>query len=188
MDKVADIRSLLLHLRLKLVEHSADRGLTVDDAEFPRKIEELNRMNQTLGLSARDLKSAQHAAAAREQGLRNIPRDKRYAPAASVADQQREINELIREATEIQRLVEKLLGRICTGNEMEGVHTVAELIGQATEHETGTAEQVIPDKPAYVPHSQAHLPASPETAVIMAYVAIRGLVLISKKLAAKIPS
>jgi excisionase family DNA binding protein len=45
-------------------------------------------------------------------------------PAASVADQQREINELIREAAEIQRLVEELLGRICTGNEMEGVHTV----------------------------------------------------------------
>jgi len=185
MSKLADIRRLLSHLRLKLIEHSGDRGLTIDDPEFPRKIEELNRMNQTLGLSVRDLKSAQHAAALREQNLRNIPRDKRYGPAASVADQQREINELMREAAEIQGLVEKLLGRICIGNEMEGLHTVAELIGQATEHESGTAEQALPSNPAYVPASQAHFHASPETAVIMAYVAIRGLVLISKKIANK---
>ena len=116
------------------------------------------------------------------------PRDKRYGPAASVADQQREIDELIREAAEIQRLVEKLLGRICTGNEMEGVHTVAGLIGQATEHETGTAAQALPDNPAYVPYSQAHFHASPETAVIMAYVALRGCVLIGKKIAAKVRS
>ena len=73
MSKLADIRSLLLRLRLKLVEHSGDRGLTVDDPEFARKIEELNRMNQTLGLSVRELKNAQHAAAAREQNLWNIP-------------------------------------------------------------------------------------------------------------------
>ena len=188
MSKLADIRRLLLHLRLKLIEHVGERGLTVDDPEFPRKIEELNRMNQMLGLSVRDLKSAQHAAAAREQNLWNIPRDKRFGPAASVADQQREINELIREAAEIQRLVEELLGRVCIGNEMEGVHIVAELIGQATENEGGTAEQPIPDNPAYVPHSQAHFHASPETAVIMAYVAIRGLVLICKKISARIRS
>jgi hypothetical protein len=188
MSKLADIRSLLLRLRLKLVEHSGDRGLTVDDPEFTRKIEELNRMNHTLGLSVRELKNAQHGAAAREQNLWNIPRDKRYGPAASVANQQREIDELIREAAEIQRLVEKLLGRICTGNEMEGVHTVAELIGQATEHETSTAEQTLPDNPAYVPYSQAHFHASPETAVIMAYVALRGCVLIGKKIADKIRS
>jgi hypothetical protein len=86
MSKLADIRRLLLHLRLKLIEHVGDRGLTVDDPEFPRKIEELNRMNQMLGLSIRELKSAQHAAAAREQNLWNIPRDKRYGPATSVAD------------------------------------------------------------------------------------------------------
>jgi hypothetical protein len=188
MNKLADIRRFLLGLRLKLIEHSGDRGLTVDDPEFTRKIDELNRMNQSLGLSIRDLKSAQHAAAAREQNLWNIPRDKRYGPKASVTDQQREIDELIREADEIQRLVEKLLGRICTGNEMEDVHTVAELIGQATEHESGSAEQALPNSPAYVPHGQAHFHASPETAVIMAYVAIRGLVLISKKIAAMIRS
>lgn len=188
MSKLADIRTLLLRLRLKLVEDSGATGLTVGDPEFTRKIEELNRMSRTLGLSIRDLKSAHHATAAREQNLWNIPRDKRYGPTASVAGQQREINELISEAAEIQRLVEKLIGRICTGNEMEGVHTAAELIGQVTEHDTGAAEQAIQDKPAYVPHNQAHFHPSPETAVIMAYVAVRGLVLISKKIAAKIRS
>lgn len=144
-------------------------------------------MNETLGLAVRDLKSALHLATVREQNLWDIPRDKRYGPAASVADQQREINELMREAAETQGLVEKLLGRICSGNEMEGVHTIAELIGQATEHESVT-EQALPGHPAYVPASQAHFHASPETAVIMAYVAVRGLVLIGKKIAGRIRS
>ena len=144
MGELADIRRLLLHVRLKLTEHLGNRGLTIDGPEFPRKIEELNHMNQTLGLSVRDLKSAQHAAAVREKSLWNIPRDKRYGPAASVADQQREIKELIRETGEIQGLVEKLLGSIRSGDEMEGVHTAAELIGKATEHDSGAAEQALP--------------------------------------------
>lgn len=51
MSKLADIRTLLLRLRLKLVEYSGATGLTVDDPEFTRKVEELNRMNHALGLS-----------------------------------------------------------------------------------------------------------------------------------------
>jgi hypothetical protein len=186
MSKLADIRRVLSHLRLKLIEHSGDRGLTIDDPEFLRKIEELDRMSQTLRISIRDLKTAQNAASAREQNLWKIPRDKRYAPAASVKDEQREIDQLLRDAAEIQGLVENFIGRICSGNEMEGFHTVAELIGHATEHDSGTTEQPLPGHPAYIPASQAQFHASPETAVIMAYVAIRGLVLISKKISAKI--
>ncbi len=118
MSKLADIRTLLLRLRLKLVADSGATGLTVGDPEFTRKIEELNRMSHTLGLAVRELKSAHHVTAAREQNLWNIPRDNRYGPTASVAGQQRDINELISEAAEIQRLVEKLIGRICAGNEL----------------------------------------------------------------------
>ena len=182
MSKLADITRLLSHLRLKLIEYCGEKGLTVDDPEFPRKIEEVNRMNETVGIAIRDLKSALHGANAREQNLWKIPRDKRYGPTAQVKDRQREINELMRDAAEIQGLVEKIIGKIFSGNEMEGVHTVAELIEQSTGHETGTAEQAVPGHPAYVPASQAHFSASPENAVIMAYVALRGLVLISKKI------
>lgn len=186
MSKLADIGRLLSHLRLKLIQYSGEQGLTVGDPEFPRKIDELNRMNETVGLSMRELKSALHAANLREQGLWTIPRDNRYGPTASAKDQKRQIDDLLRDAAEVQALVEKLLGRICSGNEMEGVDTVAKLIELATGHESGTAEQVLPKYPAYVPASQAHLQASPENAVIMAYVAIRGLVIVSKKIAARI--
>jgi len=181
MSKVADIGRLLSHLRLSLVQHFGDRGLTIDDPEFPREIEGLNRMNSLLALSLRDLKSARHLANAREQSLKNIPRDKRFGPAASVADQQREIDQLIREAAEIQKLVEALLKRVAMGDEMEGVHTVAELIEKVTSHEPGGAEQVVPDHPAYVPYVPGGFQGSPESAVMMAYVAIRALVLIVKK-------
>lgn len=186
MSKLADIGRLLSHLRLKLIEHLGDGGLTVDDPEFPRKIEALNRMNQSLGISVRDLATAQHAMAARERGLWNTPRDRRYGAAASVKDQQRQIGELLRDAAEIQAMVEKLLGGICRGNEMEGVHNVAELIGKVTQQESGTTEQPVPGHPSYIPAGQATSHANPETALIMAYVAIRGLVLISKKIMDKV--
>jgi hypothetical protein len=188
MSKLADIQRLLLHIRLKLSEHLMDAGMTIDDAEFPSKIEDLNRITQMLAFSIRELKSARHAANAREQNLWNIPRDKRYAPAAAVAGQQREIGNLMREAAETQAVAEKLLGRIYRGSEMEGVHTVAELLEKFTEHDTSVAELSVPNHPAYVPASQAHLHASPEAAVVMAYVALRGLVIGWKRLTDKVRS
>jgi hypothetical protein len=181
MSKIADTGRLIPHIRLSLVRHFGDRGLTIDDPEFPRETEELNRMNSMLVLSIRDLKSARHAANAREQGLWNIPRDKRYGPASSLADQQREIDQLIRDAADIQKQIEDLLKRVVSGNEMEGVHTIAELIEKVAGHESGGAEQVVPDHPAYVPYAPGHFQASPESAAMMAYVAIRALVLIVKK-------
>ncbi len=187
MSKLTDIRALLAHIRIKLTPHLGDRGLTVDDPEFPRRIEELNSMNRTLGIALRDLKTAQHSAAARERNLWNIPRDKRYGPASSVADQQKEIHELSRDAAEIQKLVEDLLKRVASGNEMEGLHTIAELIEKVSPHESG-GEQVVPDRPAYVPYSPGHFQASPESAVIMTYVAIRALVVVSRKVITKLKS
>jgi hypothetical protein len=178
MSKVAEIGRLLSHIRLKLIEHCSDNGLTVDDPEYPRKIEELSRMNEMLGLSVRDLKSALHGVTARRQGMWDVPRDKRYGQAVSIADQQREINELLREATETRALSEKLFGRIYSGDEMEGVHTFAELMDKVCGDGSAT---IHPDQPAYIPATQAHFHASPETAVIMAYVAIRGLVLLGKR-------
>jgi hypothetical protein len=91
MSKLVDIRTLLSHLHLKLIQYSGERGLTVDEPDFASKIEELSRMNQTLGWAVRDLKSAQHGATVRE--LWNISREQRYGPASSVAGQQREIHE-----------------------------------------------------------------------------------------------
>jgi hypothetical protein len=184
MSRLADIGRLLLHLRLRLIEECGDQGLTVDDPEFPGKIEELHLMSEVLRISTRDLKSSLHAANAREQRLRDIPRENRFGPAASVKDEKRVINELMREAAEIQRLVEGLIGRIYSGNEMEGVHSIAELIEKMTGHEPVT-EQVAGSGLAYVPAAQAHFHASPEAAVIMAYVALRGLVLVAKKITNK---
>lgn len=188
MSKVTDTRRVLEHIRLKLTQHLAARGLTIDDPEFPRKIEELNSISRTLAISLRDLKSARHSANAREQNLWKIPRDKRFGPASAVADQQKEIDQLIREAAEIQRLVEDLIDRVIGGNEMDGIHNIAELIEKVSGHESGGAEHVVPDRPAYVPYSPGHFQASPESAVIMVYVALRALVLVSKKVAAKIKS
>src|SRR5271156_988631 len=188
MSKVTDTRRVLEHIRLKLTQHLAARGLTIGDPEFPHKIEELNSISRVLAISLRDLKSAKHSANAREQNLWKIPRDKRYGPASSIAGQQKEIDELIREAAEIQRLVEDLIDRVIGGNEMEGIHNIAELIEKVSGHESGGAEHVVPDRPAYVPYSPGHFQASPESAVIMVYVALRALVLVSKKVVAKIKS
>jgi hypothetical protein len=186
MSKLSDIRNILVKLNLQLIPLCGDKGLTVDDPEYTRKLDELGRINETLRLCIRDLNSARHGLAAQQQGLWKIPFDKRFAAAASTADRLREANELIRLAGEIQRLAEDILGRICSGNEMEGFHTIAELIGHATGHEGATEQPDIPGGgPAYVPHNQT-MHASPEAAVIMAYVAIRGLVLIGQKIAAKI--
>ncbi len=118
---------------------------------------------------------------AREQNLWSFPRDKRYAVATSIAEQQREVANLIREAAETQAVVEKLLGRIYGGSEMEGVHTVAELLEKFTEHDASVVELSVPNHPAYVPASRAHVHASAEPAVVMAYVALRGLVIISNE-------
>jgi len=187
MSKLAEMQRLLLHLRLKVMEHLMDPDLHIEDLEFLRKMEDLNRITQMLAFSIRELKNPPPAALAREQHLWKIPREKRYGPAASVADQQWEVIELMREAAATQAAVEELLGRIYSGSEMEGVHTFAELLDQFTVHDPSVAELSVPNYPAYVPASQAHLHASAETAVVMAYVALRGLVIIAKRVTDRAP-
>jgi hypothetical protein len=48
MSNLVVVRGLLSYLHLTLIQYCGEKGLTVDDPEFPRKIEELNRMNALL--------------------------------------------------------------------------------------------------------------------------------------------
>jgi len=182
MSKLTEIRALLWQMRLKVTKHLGAKGLTIEDPEFLREIEELSVMNQTLEIPLRDLGSAQHAASALEQNLKKIPRDKRYGPAASVAGQQKEIDDLIREAVELRRLLEDLLTRVASGNKMEETHTVGELLEKAFGHEHKT-EQGASDRPAIVPREQMH--GSLESAVIMVFVLSKAVVVTVKKLMGK---
>ena len=154
--------------------------MPVDDPGYATEMQALDRLGHRLELLMRELNSKQHQLDARERNLWNIPRDQRYGPAASVAQQQAEVNELIRAASELRKLLEDLIqrsGLISQGDVVSGIgELIKRVYEQAHEHHEG-----IPSSPSYIPTSPGQFQASPDAALITVFVAMRALQLLWKK-------
>ncbi len=186
MSTLNTITAHLLKIRQALVGHpvfARGSGVAVDDPAYAREAEELDRMSDSLDLLIRNLRNHQHLLSAREQGLWNVPRDRRYAAASSIAQQQADVQRLIQAANELRRLLDDLLRRNGTVSEGDIADKVGEFIKQwyerahASQHSTEVGHN--PGAPSCLPPGQFQ--ASPEAATIAVYAALRALAYFMKK-------
>jgi hypothetical protein len=176
----------LLKIRQALVGHpvfARGSGVPVDDPAYVREADELERLSDSLDLLVRNIRNHQHLLSARERGLWNIPRDQRYGPASSIAQQHAEVQRLLVTANELRRLLDDLLRRNAKISEGDIADKVGEFIKQWYEraHVSHQASLVghNPGTPSYLPPGQFE--ASPEAATIAVYAALRALAYFMKK-------
>ncbi len=186
MSTLNTIAAHLFKIRQALVSHpvfARGTGVAIDDSAYVREAEELERLSDTLDLLIRNLKNHQNLLSAREQGLWNVPRDRRYAAASSIGQQQADAQRVMQTANELRRLLDDLLRRNATVNDGDIADKVGEFIKQwherahSSQHSTEVGHH--PGGPAYLPPGQFQ--ASPEAATIAVYAALRALAYYMKK-------
>ena len=184
MATLTDLKLILYRIHNHLLAHPAfmrGTGTPVDDPAHAREIEELDRLSWQLGLVMRDLKSKANLLRVREQNLWNTSRQDRYRAAASVHDQQSDMEELLKFANSLQALLEDLIesnGKIGEGELSQGIGEFIEKMRRAM-HTHGESGQVA-DGPAYIPAAKSQLGGSVEAITIFVFVALRVLVHIRK--------
>jgi hypothetical protein len=186
MSTLNTITAHLFKIRQTLVSHpvfARGSGVAVDDPANVREAEELERLSDSLDLLLRNLRNHQPLLSAREQGLWNIPRDRRYAAASSVGQEQADVQRLMQAANELRRLLDDLLRRNGTVSEGDVADKVGEFVKQwyerahASQHSTEVGHN--PGAPSYLPPGQFQ--ASPEAATIAVYAALRALAYFMKR-------
>lgn len=179
MSTMYNITTHLIRIKAKLTEHPVfvrGRGVPVDDPGYAREAEELDRLSDQLKLQIRNLSNHMHLLSAQEQGLWNLPRERRFGAAAAISQQQAEADRLMQTALDLRRLLDDLLRR----NGLVSDGEIAAKIGEYSEemhrlgHSIHQAGQPHAGGPAYLPVS-AQYGLSPEMATIAAYAALRAL-------------
>jgi hypothetical protein len=176
---------LLYRIRGRLIEHPVfgrGTGVPVDDPGQVRELEELDRLSLQLSLVLRELKSKSHLLGVREQNLWNVPRSDRYRAATSIQGQQNELNEVLKLAIEVQKLLEDLIrksGLIGEGELSQGVgEFIEKMYHQAHSH---GEVQNMPDGLAYISPSKGEYAGSVEGVTIFVFVALRALIYMGKR-------
>ncbi|MGD0569985.1 MAG: hypothetical protein ABSA78_16410 [Candidatus Sulfotelmatobacter sp.] len=185
MSTLKSISVSLVRIRQALLVHpvfTRGTGVPVDDPAFTREVEELDRMSERLDILIRNVRNHQQLASAQEQGLWNIARERRYAPASAVRHQQAEAESLMRAAAELRELLDELMRRNGMVSDGDIADKVGEIIKQWHEraHSFTHAGHVSnPNAPSYLP--AGHFEATPEAATIAVYAALRALAYFLKK-------
>ena len=186
MSTLNTIAAHLFKIRQTLVSHPVfvrGTGVAVDDSAYVRVAEELDRLSDALDLLIRNVRNHQNLLSVREQGLWNVPRDRRYAAASSIGQQQADAQRVMQTANELRKLLDDLLRRNGTVSEGDIADKVGEFIKQwherahASHHSTEVGHN--PGAPSYLPPGQFQ--ASPEAATIAVYAALRALAYFMKK-------
>lgn len=154
----------------------------MDDPAYARESVELDRLSLQLSLIVRDLKSKANSLNLQEQKLWSIPRADRFKAAASVHGQQLEVEQVRKQAIELQALLEKLIERSGLLHDGELADGFAKAIEQFAHqaHISGEA-QGIPDQLSYVPASKTELNGSLEGITIMVFAALSALRYLKKR-------
>ena len=176
MNHLASIRAQLEILRQRLMRHPVfvrGTGSPVDDPAHNEETHLLDSVRQSLGILIRDLNNHKHLLSAQEQAVWRTPRDSRFSRTSSIGDQQRNLDELLRIAADVQRLLEDLIrksGLLSTGEVACGIgETISRLFAQSHNHDV-----LIPaGRPAYKPLAPGQFNASPEAATIAVFVALQ---------------
>jgi hypothetical protein len=176
MCSVTAIKAHLDLIRQNLLQHPVfvrGAGVPIDDPAYTEETRRLYELDQKLEILIRELKSHRHLLSAQEQALWKTPREQRYSPKSSISDQQRGVQELLRTAADIQKLLEGFIRRsgLLTAGELD--KGVGELIGQLF-NQSGTAATLLPSpRPMYKPLVPGQFNESPEAAAIAVVVALR---------------
>lgn len=179
MTTLGSLRMALLQIRQRLIQHPVllrGHGVPRDDASYRTEIAELDRLANWLALILRDLKSHGHMLNARERGLWNIPRERRWVDASRLRQQDAELAGVLELAAEVQRLLEDIIRKSGLVSSADAVANIGELIDKLY-HQAHTGHLVgdLGGGPVYAPYRPGQFEASPESAVIMVFVALTAL-------------
>lgn len=186
MSSLSDVSANLLQIRQAILMHpvfTRGTGVTVDDPAYAREADQLERMSERLDILIRNVSNHQHLLSAREQGLWNVPRDRRYGAASAIAQQQADTQRVMQTAADLRTLLDQLMRRNGLVSDGDIADKVGEFIQQWHErahssHHTGHAGP-HPGGPAYLPPGEFQ--ATPEAATIAVYAALRALAYFLKR-------
>jgi hypothetical protein len=151
-------------------------GLPIDDPAHTEETRRLYELNQRLEILVRELKNRRHLLSAQEQAVRKTPREQRYSPKSSILNQQQSVEELLRTAAHVQKLVEDLIRRSGLLTEGELDKGVGELIGQLFSQSGGSGTLLPSPHPTYKHLMPGQFNESPEAAAMAVVVALRVLI------------
>ena len=186
MSTLSTITAHLINIRQALLAHpvfTRGTGVAVDDPGYAREAEELERMSDKLDILIRNVRNHQHLLCAQEQGLWNVPRERRFGAAAAISQQQGEAQRLMQAAADLRKLLDEMMRRNGLVSDGDIADKVGEFIKQW--HERAHSAQHAghagshPGGPAYLP--PGHFQATPEAATIAVYAALRALAYFLKK-------
>ena len=177
---LGELKMALIQIKGKLIQHpvfSRGAGLPVDDPGSTTEIEELNRLGVRLSIIVRELRNKSASLTGREAGLWGMKPDQRYLAKASIRGQQAELQEVLRLAAEIQKLLDDLIrknGLLEEGEIAKGVSEFLEHVYHDAHHHTEVHSN--PSQLSYIPAPAAgHFAGSLEGLTIWIFVALRAL-------------
>jgi hypothetical protein len=182
---LTDLKLILYRINDHLLAHPVfvrGRGTPVDDPAHTREIDELDRLSIQLGLVVRELRSKANLLRVREQNLWKNPREGRYGAAASVHDQQAELEKVLEFANDLQAVLEDLIERSSSIGEGEMSQGIGEFIEKMRHlmHTHGEIGQLT-DGSAYIPAGKSQVGGSVEAVTLFVFVALRVLVHLRKR-------
>jgi hypothetical protein len=180
----AAIRSQFDHIRRSLPTLSVfvqGTGVPVDDPTFGNDIKQLERMKQTVAVCLRELKNNRHRLVARRKALSNLPREARYSQASSIDQQQKDTDDLLRTAAEVQKLIEDLIrnsGLVSEGEIAKGMSEFINNFYTESPHSQITAPGALP---VYTSLRPGHFNVTPESAALGIFVALHVVLRLLKR-------
>jgi hypothetical protein len=173
----------LLNIRQRLARHPIfvrGHGLPQDDPAFTSEMQELVRLSERLALVIRELRSRSNLLQAQAQGLWKVPPERRWRPAESIRQQDRELQQVLEMAADIQRLVEDLIRRSGLVAEGDVAVNIGELVNKLYQqsHSDGL---IGAHPPSYLPYAPGHFEHTAEGATILVFVALRALTHLFKR-------
>jgi hypothetical protein len=181
---LAAIRTQIDHVRrtlLTLPVFVRGTGVPVDDPAFGEDTSQLERIKQTLEICLRELKNNRHLLDVQRQALSNLPREARYPRASSINQQQKDADDLLRTAADVQKQIEDLIrdsGLISKGELAKGLSEFISKFYAESPHPGIAAPGALP---IYTSLPPGHFNTTPEAATVAIFVALDVLTRLLKR-------
>ena len=184
MINLASFTAQLEFIRQELIRHPVfvrGAGVPVDDPGYVEETRQLDSARQRLGILIRDLNNRKHSLSVQERSLWTVPRDRRFPQNSSIADQQKNVDQLLSTAAELQRLLEDLIKKSGLLKSGEMACGIGEMISKlfAQSHSRELLSTIGP--PVYQPATPGQFNASPEAATIAVFIALQAYTSLRKR-------
>ncbi len=181
----SQVRMNLFQVRSKLTSHPVflkNSGVGADDPRYASGIEELDSLRQRLLLLIRDLTSTQNRLALQQRNIPSSVRgEDRRAMQWGLGQQRSEADDLMRQALDLQQLLEELIRKNGTLPLNDAVENLSQMIGSTYANLTTGQQDALIGQPWLDHISQPHMEVSPENAILGVYVMLRVLIYLATK-------